>query len=250
MNTVLSKLRLGESFLVCAADTETLGKVIDTAKKLISEFFQGLDLPMFRIVNRVSNHWLGLAEFRLDKATATVYLQKSIIGDTETLERVMAHELIHCWQYKYDPFYEQLRSASPVTRHYLRKTQQDSHYDKIFKEFQAKINSARGSDFITPKSNETYKVEKSTKEFYILIFKHGENDLFYQSFFKLTPKIKDRIRTIQDNEKYEGKMFRISDSGFYVPNAKPYTMFSPRDADKKKQLRDIYETGDQVKLIG
>jgi hypothetical protein len=116
-------------------------------------------MPKFKIANNLSSKDLGTCIYSpKDPSTTTIRLQKRILGDEVTLERILAHELIHHADF----------ITNPTSRSKLLN-QIDGGHGKFFKQYAAKINSVKGADFVTEKSDGSYIEEDNQTEFFILI---------------------------------------------------------------------------------
>lgn len=221
-------------------EASSVAEVEDIISELLSTHFHGEDLPMpsVKIKNNLSAGWLASCVYRRSNpGTSEIEVQKAAIEDNDTLRRVLAHELIHHWQYvKSDMTAELQRRQLGI------KT--DAHGDD-FREWAARINSAEGSDYVTTKSDTTYVVNH-TKEFYVLIEPSGDE---YGYAFAARPSAKQKEDIKDRKHRNAARLFKTSNHRFTagVP-IKRWGTAIPRDEETKAVLRDMYLTGEDVDL--
>ena len=78
-------------------------QVETSVKKYLDKFFKeyNLPIPRIKIVDSMTAKWLGRDVYdpKVDKSNTTMEIQKSILNDEKTLDRVLCHELIHHWDF-------------------------------------------------------------------------------------------------------------------------------------------------------
>lgn len=127
---------------------------------------QDLPRPQIEFRSNIVAEWLGQDVWSLRKPTTTLRLQKSILGDPRTLERVIAHEMIHHVDF--------LRMSEPEIemlvemRKLGRKTYRDAHGESFLAKA-AQINVAMGDGFVTKVSDAEYVTARNVKPFFLLI---------------------------------------------------------------------------------
>ena len=221
----------------------------EMAESLAKEFFPELKMPTIKVVNQARAPWLGRAEMSHSFPLPVVKIQESVLKDPVTLERVLAHELIHCLMYEMEPTYVEFFKTSDIQTHRrLRYELQDGH-GEFFEAWAAKVNQKRGSDFVNKTSDESYVLEKSTKDFFILIEKHRNGDLSYSSFLRYSPQIKKEIARRQESG--EARLFKINDPSFLAQ--KPLGKYGvgrylPNDPERKQKLKELFESETPVEV--
>lgn len=227
----------------------SIAQVEREVKKLLDKFFQEykLPIPKIKIVDRPTSRWLGRDVYTpsLNKNNTTLEVQKSIINDEKTLNRVLAHELIH--HFNFLAQYAHPDTGDEAWKKYLQLRRygikEDAH-GKEFKEWAAKINAVMGADYVTEKSNSDYVIE-DTKEFYLLI-KPIHNEFGWAWSMRPSPEIKSIIQQkIMDG----GKLFLSKDRKFLSgTRIKKYGGLSvPLKDDFKKELSDMYNSNKDIK---
>lgn len=215
---------------VLAANLTNIHRI---SRELIRDFFPDLNEPDYKIVNNTIPKWLGRAKGVWEQGelkTVTVSIQKAILDDEDTLRRVLAHELVHCWEYQSVP-YRKL------------KMQNDGH-GRFFKEEAARLNSKLGPDYVTTTSDQSY-VMSEQKPFYILIQPHGKKH-GVSRFIRPSKNIKEEIT--KRVEQLNAHVFETKDADFGQAVAlKKYGGYSIfRDAAVLEKLRKIYEEEDNI----
>ena len=125
-------------------------------------------LPAIKVVDRLGDCALGRCKWNpRQPGTTTIELQKKLFGDSRTLERVLAHELVHHWDYlDYEP-----RALAMIRAGNLPKP---LSHGPTWRRGAAAINDVMGADFVTEYSDQTF-VCKNTKPLFLLIKKVGSS---------------------------------------------------------------------------
>lgn len=215
----------------------SLSTIEHKVKEFLQKFFpqENLPMPKLKIVNQLSSRWLGRTSFTSKEPdTTTIEIQKRITGDQTSLEKVLAHELIHHWEF--------LRTPIPTS-----KSIYVAQHGKTFFDWAKKINTIMGKDFITETSNMSYVIEND-KEFFLLItpgkpFGAPEGSFGYNWAINLSTQQKEKIK--KRKEKDAAKLFKTKDSRYFA-GAK-IARFSgisvPKDKETQEMLKELYENG-------
>jgi hypothetical protein len=133
---------------------------------LIGEYMDILRIhgegPIVEVHDNLGAKTLGVARRSSRDTTTFIEIQKKILAHPRTLERVIAHEMIHHAQYEAMSL-EQMRSAARG-----RGGLSDGHGED-FKQMAARINAVKGEDFVTEKSDQDYELAPNTRQFFVLI---------------------------------------------------------------------------------
>lgn len=212
-------------------EAASVSDITALAKKYLNLYFKDehladdlqLPVPEIKIRNNVNSKALGRCLWRRGSKNTTIELQKSIVDNEKTLERVLIHELIH---------------------HYVFLTGQndgDGH-SGAWKQKAEELNKIFGPGYISQTSDESY--EKNGKEYYIVIVpKAGSNR--YSFISTVTPSMSQKA-TIQELLKINGRIFRVNDEYF----AGVTKLSSTSDEKANARLKEIYDTGKQVTIPG
>ena len=118
-------------------------------------------LPDFAVVNNLGSKWLGRCTWRSSRTDTTlIELQRRVFANRTTLERVLAHEMVHHWE-------ATQRTELQIAA--LRIGIRPASHGREFFEGAAKINAVMGDNFVTERSDTTYELPANTQEFYLLI---------------------------------------------------------------------------------
>ena len=221
------------------------------SRRLLDQFFGEFQLPTpnFKIVDQLSQRWLGRTAYSStkDPDNCLIEIQKRVLNDQKTLERVLVHELIHHADFLLNYRPHAGKPMDPFTRKLLKR---DSH-GKFFREESARINQALGKDFVTEKSDQDYVIE-SDREFYLLVQPHGSG-YGYNYFLRPSAEDKKGIQLVIEHR--QGKLFKVNDVAFLSknrPKFSPGAFFVPRSTQQalRDKLKELYEGGKQVALSG
>jgi hypothetical protein len=216
-----------QAFLTEEASVADIKKL---SKKYLDLYFKDehladdlqLPVPEIKIRNNVNAKALGRCIYRRGEKNTTIELQKSIVDNQKTLERVLIHELIH---------------------HYVFLTGQrdgsDGH-EGAWKEKAEELNKIFGAGYISKTSDESY--EKNQKEYYLIVApKPGSDRYLFLSTVSPSPSMKAKIVELL---KMNGRIFKANDEYF----AGVTTVSSTRDDKANARLKEIYDTGKEVSI--
>ena len=145
-------------------------QVETSLKKIMNKFFKEYDLPIprIKIANSLTATWLGRDVYKSGDTNTTLEIQKRITDDEKTLDRILAHELIHHWEFLIlNPKADSKNSYIQRANH-TYQGKQTSH-GRPFRDWSAKINAVMGKDYVTEKSDSTYVLTSIDKDYYVLI---------------------------------------------------------------------------------
>jgi len=206
--------------------------------------------PTVKVRNTLGARMRGTTAWVPGHATSTIYVQKNVMGDPATLERIIAHEMAHhaVNMDNLREMHEILQehgkaNAGPYVKEYIDKLRQDTgpdsghgepwqHYVKI-------INQHMGSGFVTQTADDTYVEDAESKPYYLLIAKIPNGKYGYQIGVNLSPKMKRVIDTAV--QRYEGKLVKTTD---------PKWQHGPRigssnwatSSDKQQEMQRLHQS--------
>jgi hypothetical protein len=136
---------------------------VPTAERIIRKYLaqfwgdENLPVPMIKLVKKMGVGWVARDVWRSSSPdNTTMELNVHLLESDDQLEKVIAHELIHHWQFLRKGLGAHSRQVSRLFGH-----------GPDFRQWAAKINSVKGKDFVTEKSNEVTTQE--VPEFTVLI---------------------------------------------------------------------------------
>jgi len=233
-----SIMRLSEGYRHLASqafeltEETSVSDIKNLAKKYLDIYFKDehladhlqLPVPEIKIRNNVNAKALGRCIYRRGSDNTTIELQKSIIDNQKTLDRVLIHELIH---------------------HYVFLTGQNDGSDGhegAWKKKAEELNKILGAGYISKTSDESY--EKNGKYYYLVIAPKAQTDRYvFLSTVSPSPSMKAKILELL---KINGRIFKVNDEYF----AGVTTVSSTRDDKQNARLKEIYDTEEQVSIPG
>lgn len=189
--------------------------------------------PKIAIKNSVAQ-WLGQTHYSTaHPETTLIEIQKRILDDEKTLERVVAHEIVH---------HVNMMSMTTSDFSLLRlgiKPPGTGHGEK-FMALAKIINNVMGKDFVTRESDMTYVVG-DTKPFTLLIEPVMKTRLGYS----IAVKISADAKTVIERKKELGAKTVTSTDSRWIGGVriKKYGGVSlpPQGSENEKLLRELYE---------
>lgn len=139
-----------------------------------------MPMPRFVTANMLSANWNGLAIWDGRSETCTVKVQKRIMADPRTLDRIVAHEICHAWAYWM--VWLQLK-PKPWCRGHAPAGGWAEAADLV--------NLREGDDFVTETSDETYAVVND-KQFYVFMTR-AQGQIMWAWFSRVTPLLLQRL---------------------------------------------------------
>ena len=239
-------------FLLKVESAVSTSRIETIIKSYLNQFFKEYNLPMprIKIVDRMTAGWLGRDVYnrQVDKNNTTMEIQKSITNDEKTLDRVIAHELIHHFTFLNNfahPEKGEENWKSHVTK--VKIGFKPDGHGKEFQEWAAKINAVKGADYVTEKSDASY-VSEVTKDYYLLIVPLAKSADKFGWMWSVRPSTEQKL-VIQQKIMEGAKLLLSRDERFMTgARIKKYGGVSvPRDAETKKKLQDLFESGKDIK---
>lgn len=224
--------------------------VEEAIKKILDRFFKeyNLPIPRIKIVNQVSSNWLGRCTYNpsVDKNNTTIEIQKRVTADEKSLDRILAHELIHHFEFIMKFGHPELGEKAFEQEKLLRKYRlHDSGHGKTFHEMAAKINAVMGTDYVTEKSDQTYVTELD-KEFYVIVTPVQSGKFGYAWMLRPSRNQQEQVQKWIMERK--ARIFMTKNERFtHGVTIKKFGPVSvPRDEETQKLLKEMYESGKAV----
>ena len=221
-------------------------------KHILTKFFSEMQIPIptVKIVNNAAPKWLGRCIYthNANENRSVIEIQKSIVNDDKTLDRVLCHELIHAVDF-YKQYSHPEQGQENWNKHLDRKRlgfKSDGH-GKEFQEWAAKINAVMGKDYVSEKSDTSYVVEL-TKEYFLLVMPTSKGAEKYGWAWTVRPSTEQKS-VIQSKMMEGGRLFMSKDERWMSgAKIKKYGGMSvPTKEDGKQALKDIYNSGKDIK---
>ena len=193
-----------------------------------------MDMPKFVMVNMLTAQWNGIAIW--DGKECVVKIQKRVMRDEQSLNRIVAHEICHAWAY-----WMVASGAKKAPWHRGHGPTGGWH------EAAQRINREVGDNaFVTEYSDETY-VEQNEKKFWVYAERMTSGDIMWAWFSRVTEQF---IRGLQrrvwaaEGRNLPSTVFTTSDSRFLLAGAKIPSVAKLRDMpeDMKKMLEQAMQS--------
>lgn len=215
--------------------------MIERIRSLIQTYLAMLGVdsaeePDVILRDNVGSRWLGRWSMKWKNdlpGRPVIEIQRSVLSDPRTLERVVAHEVVHHVQY--------LR-MDPSEFSLLRLGIRPIGHGKSFHEVAAVLNEKVGVGFVTVKSDQEYVVAPSGRRILLLISPTRIGRLGWQWATRLGPKAQGWV----DRKISEGaRLVEAFDNDFILTSGprieawKGWAM--PPDEETENLLRELYE---------
>ncbi len=158
-----------------------IGKCQRFARKTLDLLgFNDLETPAFRVVTKTGAKWAGLHTYHYFRATRTghsdIQIQTYVAdGGDRSLERIVAHEVIHFIIFATREF------------HYARRVE----HGKEFLELRAKLNAVLGEDFVQLHCDKDFERGALRKPILLVMWKKAANPGPVIAWFaRETPKVR------------------------------------------------------------
>lgn len=200
----------------------------------------GVDtLPKVVVRDHMKSKWLGRCVWRYYQTgpqsftyTTTIELQKSILSHPKTLERIVAHEMVH---------HTDFATLTEQDLQALRSGRKRDGHGSRFQELAAQVNSAEGEGFVTKHSDESYVVEPSKKLYYLLVAPLEKYGFGYAYAVRITPNIAKHANRILA---MGGRLLTLNDPYWMVHGVRiGGGMSVPRDAERQRMLSELHGGG-------
>ena len=213
---------------------EIAARIDDHVTKYMDLLEIGGERPIVKLRSNLGSKWLGRSTWSSKRPHSTILeLQQAILGDDRTLERVIAHEMIHH------------RDALAISANdivLMGVGIKPEAHGASFREGAARINAVMGPGFVTEVSDKEYSHAPSKKKFFVLITLLPDGRLGWTWAARLGAAAKDwadelvargsrLVQTTDDRWTRGRKMVRYG--GYSVP----------RESQEAELLRQLYETG-------
>ena len=193
------------------------------------------ELPVIKLRSNLGSKWLGRSTWKPSSPSTTLLeLQTSILGDDRTLERVIAHEMIH---------HRDALALSENDVALLRVGIKPDAHGVTFREGAARINAVMGSDFVTAVSDQQYVQTSPQKKFVVLITPLPDGRLGWTWAARLGPKAQSWVDELTARG---SRLLHTTDErwtrGSKIVRYGGYSI--PRTDEEAARLRALFESAD------
>jgi hypothetical protein len=214
--------------------------MIEQVRTLVRAYLSMLGIdpveePDVVLQHNTGSRWLGRwsMKWRSDLPTRPVIqIQRAVLSDPRTLERVVAHEVVHHAQYlQMDPREFQL----------LKLGIRPVGHGESFRRIAAIVNGRMGEGFVTEKSDQEYVVAPSGRRILVLISPTRAGRLGWQWATRLGPK----ARAWVERKTAEGaRLVEAYDNDFILTSGPRIEAWKgwgmPPDEKTANQLQELY----------
>lgn len=220
---------------------------------------EDLEAPAVSVVKaKLGRCWLGLNSWYWTRPTTThIEIDERVTDHMHTLERIFAHEMVHHVEHVRlgQKHMDVLTSGN---RHAIKRflsLVKSSGHGRSFHEGAAKVNAVMGKDFVTQSSDQSYECAPSEKSFLMLIvpldpqgkrlgFRWGIKPsnkalMFIQSKLIVPGEPGARLVRATGDHWTRGTVEFLSKSGGWAV---------PSDPEAARELRELYERGERMKV--
>jgi hypothetical protein len=222
------------------------------ATELLAVVVADLPVPTVRVVDHLGDAWLGLCEYRPGADNTTLYVQKRILGDVATVQRVVAHEICHHVEFLTAWRAAQARGETKQTYALVQRMQNRVHggHGAGFRALAAVFNAKYGAGYVSQHSDEAFKEQAATRDLLVLIW--HRNDKFLCAMAQ-RPGPKQRAYLARRATAYDAaqyKLVRTRDVQFVQVDkiGEGYSMAT--DATMVAALRTLWASAPAVAMDG
>lgn len=189
--------------------------------------------PIIKLRSNLGSKWLGRSTWSPSRPHTTLLeLQTSIVGDDRTLERVIAHEMVHH------------RDALVISENevaLLRIGIKPEAHGATFHEGAARINAIMGPNFVTTVSDKEYKHDAPRKAFVVLITPLPDGRLGWTWAARVGPKAQGWVDELVNRG---SRLVHTTDDrwtrGRKIERYGGYSV--PKDAEDAALLKALFES--------
>jgi len=159
-------------------------QIRDRVDRHVADYMAILEIvgepPVVKLRDQIGAAWLGRSTWSPRRPETTLLeLQRSILGDPRTLDRVVAHEMIH---------HRDALAISADQVALLRAGIRPVSHGASFREGAARINAIKGPDFVTEASDQSYARAALSRPILVLITPLPNGRLGWTWAARLGPK--------------------------------------------------------------
>jgi len=184
-------------------------------------------IPKIAFRNDLTSRWLGRYAYTTKPGKVnTIQIQRRVLHDERTLERIMAHEMAHHVDFLTTP---------PSPRGSQDFAPLRDPHGPSWQAQADKVNRVMGQNFVTELSDESYVLAPETKPYTLLIVKTLKGRLGYQASVHFYPEVVARMSAILK------KAIRSTDPRWArAPKIGSRSMALPKNEEETQALLELY----------
>ena len=189
--------------------------------------------PLIKLRSNLGSTWLGRSTWSSSRPHTTLLeIQQSVLGDERTLERVIAHEMIH---------HRDALAISENDMVLMRVGIKPESHGASFREGADRINAIMGPEFVTAVSDKEYSQAPSLKKFVVLITPLPDGRLGWTWAARLGNKAKSWVDELVGRG--SRLVYTTDDRWTRGAKIKRYGGYSiPKTSEDVALLQDLYQT--------
>jgi hypothetical protein len=211
---------------------------INDVEALVDKYMDMLSIdpetrPTIEVRDNLGSKWLGRCNWTTARPrTTTIELQRAILADALTVERIIAHEMIH---------HAEAMSLTPAEVALIRLGSRPAEHGRRFQELADHVNTVMGPNFVTVTSDREYVQTKNEKRFHLLIVPITSSRLGWAWAAKLSPEAKVVVdeKVATENGKY---VMTTDDRWTKGVRIKKFGGLSVPRGEDVDELRRLYES--------
>lgn len=190
-------------------------KLTRLAKKYMAMLGIKTPVPKFEIVERLAWHWIARTTFQLTggKSNSLIQIQRGATVDKQTIERIVAHEVIHHVHHV---------TMSPLEQFYTNLSGIYDGHGSWFSNAARLIGAKVGQkDFVTAEYNDSYKLGPMASEIWVLVARRrvvekGKTVFDFGMAWcdRMSPAVKQRLKKFSEKQNLDCKLVKTSDLGW------------------------------------
>jgi hypothetical protein len=196
----------------------------------------GAEEPEVVLQHNTGSLWLGRWSVKWRgglPSRPVIQIQRAVLSDQRTLERVVAHEVVHHVQYL---------QMEPAELQLVKLGFRSVGHGPAFMELAAVLNAKIGEDFVTGKSDQEYVVAPSGRKILLLISQTRAGRFGWQWATRLGPKAREWVeRKISEG----ARLVEAYDNDFVWTSGPRIVAWAgwavPPDEQVQVRLKDLYE---------
>ena len=195
----------------------------------------GAEEPEVVLQHDTGSRWLGRWSVKWRgglPGRPVIQVQRAVLSDQRTLERVVAHEVVHHVQYL---------QMEPAELQLVKLGFRAVGHGPAFAELAATLNAKSGEGFVTEKSDQEYVVAPSGRKILLLISQTRAGRLGWQWATRLGPKAREWVeRKISEG----ARLVEAYDNDFVWTSGPRIVAWAgwaaPPDEQVQARLKDLY----------
>jgi hypothetical protein len=219
-------------------DSDRIARIIDKYLSILD--FEGGPIPDIVVRNNLGAKWLGRCTFSpKNPGNTTIELQQAVLGDQSTLERVLAHELIH---------HREFLTLSDREKKLLALGVAHVAHGDTFREGAELINAVMGANFVTVTSDLEYVVAANEKPFFLLVAPITRERYGYAWAARLSPAMKQGVERQMAGS--QARLFQVTEvrwtRGQKIGKFQKWSV--PANEQDRLALEQLYQQGEPLDI--